>query len=156
LTASDQSTARSLDQEVPMPQFHIAEVQHRIFVAPEAFRRTVTFYKVLTNGRCSLHFPFPERGLELAAVSSSAASFLIIAGDEAALAPFRSTALTVLVEDIKAVAEWLVPRGAAVIQDVTPVPTGYQMRLRHPDGLVVEYVQHTAAAERFRQNDLSK
>jgi hypothetical protein len=87
-------------------------------------------------------------------VTAPAASFLIIAGDEAALAPFRATALTVLVEEIAAVAAQLVPMGAAVIQAVTPVPTGYQTRLRHPDGLVVEYVQHTAAAESFRRSDL--
>ncbi|MGO8918685.1 MAG: hypothetical protein ACLQJR_22520 [Stellaceae bacterium] len=132
----------------------ITEVQTRVFVAAAAFRPAVAFYKALTGGRCSLHFPFPERGLELAAVSSPAASFLIIAGSDADLAPFRPTALTVLVEEIAAVAAQLVPLGAAVLQDVTPVPTGYQMRLRHPDGLVVEYVQHTAAAERFRRSDL--
>ena len=137
-----------------MAQVRILEIQHRIFVAANAFRQAVVFYKTLTTGRCSLHFPFPERGLELAAVSSPVASFLVIGGSKAALAPFRSTALTALVEDIAPVAEWLMPKGATVIQEVTPVPTGYQMRLRHPDGLVVEYVQHTAAADRFRQHDL--
>ena len=130
--------------------FAIREVQTRIFVAPEQFRATVAYYRALTGGRCSLHFPFPERGLELASVSSPASSFLIIAGSEAALAPFRGTALTVLVDDIEEVAERLVPLGAAVLQQVTPVPTGFQTRLRHPDGLIVEYVEHTAAAERFR------
>jgi hypothetical protein len=83
-------------------------------------------------------------------VSSPAASFLIIAGRDEALAPFRATTLTVLVEDIRAVADALIPRGAVLLQPVTPVPTGYQTRLRHPDGLVVEYVQHTEAATRFR------
>lgn len=43
---------------------------------------------------------------------------------------------------------------AVVLQPVTPVPTGYQTRLRHPDGLIVEYVQHTEAAARFRDPDL--
>lgn len=132
----------------------ILEVQTRIFVAPERLCATVAYYKALTGGRCSLHFPFPERALELAAVSSPEASFLIIAGAEAALAPFRSTALTVLVADIEAVAGRLVPLGATVLQPVTPVPTGFQTRLRHPDRLVVEYVQHTAAAERFRNPTL--
>jgi hypothetical protein len=133
-----------------MPALTILEVQTRIFVPPGQIGASVAYYEALTGGRCSLHFPFPERGLELASVSSPRASFLIIAGDEAALAPFRSTALTVLVADISSVAETLVPLGAALLQGVTPVPTGYQMRLRHPDGLVVEYVQHTEAADRFR------
>jgi hypothetical protein len=58
------------------------------------------------------------------------------------------------VTDIDSVSRTLVPLGAEVLQERTPVPTGYQMRLRHPDGLVVEYVQHTAAAGRFRTTDL--
>jgi hypothetical protein len=132
----------------------VREVQARVFVAPDGLRPAVAYYKALTGGRCSLYFPFPERGLELASVSSRAASFLIIAGRDEALAPFRATALTVLVEEITAVAELLVPRGAVVLQPVTPVPTGYQTRLRHPDGLIVEYVQHTEAAARFRDPDL--
>lgn len=130
--------------------FAIREVQTRVFVAPEQFRATVAYYRALTGGSCSLHFPFAERGLELASVSSAAASFLIVAGSAAALAPFRGTALTVLVDDIERVAERLVPLGAAVLQETTPVPTGFQTRLKHPDGLIVEYVEHTAAAERFR------
>lgn len=137
-----------------MAKLSIKEIQTRVFVAPAALRSVVAFYKALTGGRCSLHFPFPERGLELAAVSSPAASFLVIAGSEAALLPFRATVLTVLVEEIAAVIDELVPLGAVLVQGVTPVPTGYQARLRHPDGLVVEYVQHTAAADRFRQSDL--
>jgi hypothetical protein len=39
--------------------------------------------------------------------------------------------------------------GAEMLQPVTPVPTGFQVRARHPDGLVVEYVQHTEAADRY-------
>lgn len=132
----------------------ILELQTRVFVAPEQFRPTVAYYKAITGGRCSLHFPFPERGLELASVSSPIGSFLIIAGSEAALAPFKGTALTALVADIEAVARRILPLGATMLQPVTPVPTGYQTRYRHPDGLVVEYVQHTDAAERFRNPPL--
>jgi hypothetical protein len=141
---------RRQNSETLMPALTILEVQTRVFVPPGQLRATVAYYEALTGGRCSLHFPFPERGLELASVSSPRASFLIIAGDEAALDPFRATALTVLVADISTVAETLVPLGAALLQGVTPVPTGYQMRLRHPDGLIVEYVQHTETADRFR------
>lgn len=137
-----------------MGELRIREVLTRVFVTPELLRPTVTYYKVLTGGHCSLYFPFPERGLELAAVSSPVASFLVIAGSEEAVEPFRATSLTVVVEDIGAVAEHLVPLGAVEIQPVTPVPTGYQTRLRHADGLVVEYVQHTEAADRFRDCDL--
>jgi len=132
----------------------VREVQTRVFAGPGELRGTVGFYRALTGGRCSLHFPFPERGLELASVSSPTASFLVIAGTDEALAPYRATRLTVLVEDIGAVAAALAPAGAVVLQPVTAVPTGFQTRLRHPDGLVVEYVEHTEAAARFRSPNL--
>lgn len=132
----------------------VREVQVRLFVPRDRLRETVAHYKALTGGRCTLHFPFPERGLELASVSSPAVSFLIIAGDEASLLPFRETKLTMLVEDIDAVAPALLELGAEMLQPVTPVPTGFQTRARHPDGLVVEYVRHTEAADRFRATDL--
>jgi hypothetical protein len=133
-----------------MGRLHVRETQTRIFVAPELLEPTIAFYEMLTGGCCSLRFPFRERGLELASVSSPVASFLIIAGAPDAIAPFRATLLTMLVEDIDAVAEALVPLGAVVLQTVTSVPTGFQTRLRHADGLVVEYVEHTEAADRFR------
>ena len=132
----------------------VREVQVRLFVPADRLHETVAFYKALTGGRCTLHFPFPERGLELASVSSPAVSFLIVAGDEASLSPFRETKLTMLVEDIETVAPALLALGAEELQPVTPVPTGFQTRARHPDGLVVEYVQHTEAADRYRVTEL--
>lgn len=132
----------------------VREAQVRVFVPADRMRETVAFYKALTGGRCTLHFPFPERGLELASVSSPSVSFLIIAGDDTSLSPFRETKLTMLVADIEAVAPALMALGAEIVQPVTPVPTGFQTRARHPDGLVVEYVQHTAAADRYRVTDL--
>lgn len=137
-----------------MSELRIREVLVRVFVPPEHLRSTVAYYKALTGGHCSLHFPFPERGLSLAAVSSPAASFLVVAGSAEALAPFRATQLTIVVEDIHSVPERLVPLGAVELQPVTAVPTGYQTRFRHADGLVVEYVQHTKAADAFRDCDL--
>jgi predicted enzyme related to lactoylglutathione lyase len=131
----------------------IREVQVRRFVPADRLRETVAHYKALTGGRCTLHFRFPERGLELASVSSPAVSFLIIAGDESSLERFRETKLTILVDDIEAAAPALAALGAEILQPVTPVPTGFQTRARHPDGLVVEYVQHTGAADRFRATE---
>jgi hypothetical protein len=134
---------------MPHP-LRIREVQTRVFVPPEDFYPTVAHYKALTGGHCSLHFPFAERGLELASVSSPTASFLILAGAAENLAPFRATSLTILVEDIAAVAPAVLSLGGEILQPVTAVPTGYQTRARHPGGLIVEYVQHTQAADRFR------
>lgn len=49
-----------------MTPLRITEAQTRVFVAPGAFRSAVASHKAPTGGRCSLHFPFPEHGLELA------------------------------------------------------------------------------------------
>jgi len=77
----------------------IKESFTRVFVAPDAFKATVRAYMAVTGGRCSMYFPFPERKLDLAAVSSPTASFLIIAGEPAALERFRATQLTFHVTD---------------------------------------------------------
>ena len=100
----------------------VREVQVTLFVPPDRQHETVAFYKAPTGGRCTLHFPFPERGLALASVSSPAVSFLIVAGDVASLLPFRETKLTILVENIEAVAPAVVAPGAEIPQPVTPVP----------------------------------
>ncbi len=55
-----------------------------------------------------------------------------------------------MVDDIRAVADALLPQGAVELQPVTAVPTGFQARYRRADGLVVEYVEHTEAAEAYR------
>ena len=34
--------------------------------------------------------------------------------------------------------------GAAIVEPPKPVPTGSNMRVRHPDGTLVEYVEHHA------------
>jgi hypothetical protein len=132
----------------------IKEVLTRVFVPPAEFRPTVEFYKRLTGGRCTLHFPFPERQLELAAVSSATASFLLTAGTPESLAPFKATALTVVVEKLAEAVQDCFSRAREQLAPIVAVPTGYQARFRHPDGLVVELVQHTEAADRFRKTEL--
>jgi catechol 2,3-dioxygenase-like lactoylglutathione lyase family enzyme len=136
-------------RRVPATPPLIKESFTRIFVAPDAFKPTIRSYLAATGGRCSMYFPFPERGLELAAVSSPAASFLIIAGSEAALERFRETRVTFHVGDLDAALAAARAAGAQLLQDRTVVPTGVQARMRLPDGLVVEYVEHNEAARRF-------
>jgi hypothetical protein len=67
---------------------------------------------------------------------------LIIELDRATRPDAIATAATVLVADLDtAVAEW-VAAGAEVIQERVSAPVGAGARLRHPDGLIVEYVEH--------------
>ena len=81
---------------------------------------------------------YASAGLELAAVGD----VLIIAGNETSLAPFKTTVMTMIVDDITAFHAHFVTHGVEIIAPIQEVPTGRNMRVRHPDGLVVEYVEH--------------
>jgi predicted enzyme related to lactoylglutathione lyase len=124
----------------------ILEAYSRVFVEADALDRTVAFYKTLTGGSQSLRFDYPEMGLTLVALSSTPLSVLVIAGPSSARGRFQATALTLRVDDLDAARLLLEREGAAIIEAPNEVPTGRNMRARHPDGLVVEYVQHRSPA----------
>jgi predicted enzyme related to lactoylglutathione lyase len=104
----------------------------------DAFDQAVAFHEDLFGQPARTRFDYPEYGLKLAAV----ASILFIAGSEESLAPFTATHMTFLVDDIAAYADHLPTVGARVIEPVKVVPTGWNMLVSHPDGTLVEYVEH--------------
>lgn len=109
----------------------------RIYLSPEALNPTLAFYEDLFREKCRLRFAHSAARLELAQVGN----VLLLAGTEEALRPFRSTTATFVVDDLAEFQEFLLRSGATVLSDPTDVPTGRNMRVGHPDGLVVEYVQ---------------
>jgi hypothetical protein len=109
----------------------------RIYLSPEALDPTLAFYEGLFREKCRLRFVYSAAHLELAQVGN----VLLLAGTEEALEPFRSTANTFVVDDLAGFREFLVRSGATILSDAKDVPTGRNMRVQHPDGLVVEYVQ---------------
>ena len=119
----------------------IYEVLTRIFLNPEEIDRAVSFYENLFGQKCKLRFKYPEKGLELASVGS----FLLISGSTNHLKPFRDTKVTLLVDSIDDLKEFLQEQGATILEEPKSVPTGRNMRVKHIDGLVVEYVEHNAA-----------
>lgn len=123
----------------------ILDAYTRVFVDADAIDRTVSFYKTLLAGDDSLRFSYPEKGLELAVVSSPHLSVLVIAGPAHARAPFEATHLTIKVEAMKPLLEVLTHAGALQLGRVEPTPIGHKARFRHPDGLIVEYVVHTVS-----------
>lgn len=120
----------------------ILEVYTRIFVSFAKLDETLTFYKNLLNGEETLHFSYPEKNLHIAAVSSPKLSMLIIAGEEESLKPFRATQLTIKVSSLDQYIDTLITRGSEQLESVQKTPTGEKTRFRHPDGAVVEYVEH--------------
>ena len=91
------------------------------------FEETVSFYENLIAQKARLRFDYPEYDLKLAQVGS----VLLIA-----------TEATFLVNDITAWEKHLPSTGATIINPVKAVPTGWNMLVRHPDGMIAEYVEH--------------
>jgi predicted enzyme related to lactoylglutathione lyase len=99
---------------------------------------TLRFYERLTGKPAALRFAMPAAGLELAQVGD----LLIIAGKNAALQPVRATNATFLVDSVEEYLQFLIANGGTVLRSPQEVPTGINMTVRHPDGLIVEYVEH--------------
>ncbi|MBB3725484.1 MULTISPECIES: VOC family protein [Nonomuraea] len=115
----------------------------RVFVPQGRLEASVEFYQRLQRVEADARFDFPEAGLRLATVGA----FLVIEGDAEALAPFRSTTGTLLVDDVVPYHDRLVAEGAEIIFPLQQVPTGAGFNARHPDGTVVEYVHHRPTSE---------
>lgn len=113
-------------------------VMLRVFISPGELERSVRFDEDLQGITADGGFPFPTVGLRLAMVGA----FLLIEGSVEALAPFKSTIGTLLVDDIHPYYDKLVAAGAKIIFPLQVVPTGAAFNAVHPDGTIVEYVHH--------------
>jgi predicted enzyme related to lactoylglutathione lyase len=121
----------------------VLEVLIRVFVSPEHLEDTISFYERLFGKKARLRFSYPEAELELAGVGS----MLLIAGSEEALRPFRNTKATFMVDSVKEAWRELQGLGATILEEPKQVPTWWNMRVEHPDGMIVEYVQHASRDE---------
>ena len=121
----------------------IVGVLVRIYLPLDQLEESITFYEQLFAERSRLHFKYPETGLELAQIGS----VLLIAGSDAALAPFKATQATFLVDSLSEYKEALLKSGASILREPKQVPTGMNMLAKHRDGTIVEYVQHAQEKE---------
>lgn len=85
---------------------------------------------------------FSYRGLELATVGG----YLLLAGSREALAPYRGTHATTIVESLDEVLRLTGEHGGEILDGPNEVPTGRNVTVRHPGGAIIEYVQFHAAA----------
>ncbi|OLZ73357.1 hypothetical protein AV521_04505 [Streptomyces sp. IMTB 2501] len=83
---------------------------------------------------------FSHDGVEVASIGG----FLLVAGSEQALAPFRAVQSTVLVDDLDGLGALLTAHGGELLDGPNEVPTGRNATVRHAGGAVIEYVEHTA------------
>lgn len=89
----------------------------------------------LTGEDPSLRFEYLD--LELASIGG----FLLIAGTQAALAPFRGTHATAIVAELAPVLTAVEESGGELLDGPNVVPTGRNLTVRHAGGAVVEYVE---------------
>ncbi len=117
----------------------VLNVSSRVYLQPDALDSTISFYEKLFNQTYRLRFSYSAAGLEIASVGH----ILLIAGSAENLEPFRKTVATFLVDNLDEFLFYLKQSGAQILSEPKEVPTGRNMHVRHPDGLVVEYVEHS-------------
>lgn len=115
----------------------------RVYVGPGTLERTIRYYEALQDVTADAFFPFARVGLYLAMVGA----FLILEGSDDALAPFRTTAGTLLVDDVQPYYDRFVAERAEFVWPIQDVPTGRGFNVRHADGTVIEYVHHRPDAD---------
>ncbi|WP_236054394.1 VOC family protein [Streptomyces musisoli] len=93
----------------------------------------------LTGERPRLRFTY--RDLDLASVGG----YLLLAGSEEALAPYRGTHATTIVESLDEVLHITEQHGGEILDGPNEVPTGRNLTVRHPGGATIEYVQFHAS-----------
>lgn len=92
----------------------------RVYLEPGSIDAAIAFYEDLQGVAHDMRFDFPEKRLTLAAVGA----FLLLEGSDEALAPFRSTTGTLLVDDIEPYHRRLLAAGAQIIFGPARAPTG--------------------------------
>ncbi|MBO1331404.1 VOC family protein [Streptomyces sp. VRA16 Mangrove soil] len=98
--------------------------------------RALPSLRALTGEDVRMRFPYAD--VELAGIGG----FLVVAGTEEALAPFRDVRSTVLVDDLDGLGDLLDAHGGEILSGPHQVPTGRNATVRHPGGIVFEYVEH--------------
>jgi predicted enzyme related to lactoylglutathione lyase len=106
--------------------------------------KALPFYEDLLQTKAVARFHYAEKKLDIAVVGQ----LLLISGTDEALAVVRNIALSFLVDDVHAYKTWLKNHGAMIQQDITKVPTGWNMLVQQPDGTVIEIVEHTKSTHR--------
>ncbi|MCI3931311.1 VOC family protein [Streptomyces sp. AN091965] len=111
----------------------------RVYTPLGTLESVTGFYERLLGVERDMWFTYPAKRLALAVVGS----FLLVEGDEETLAPFRATDGTLIIDSAETyLARLAAEEGTEVLDPPHRVPTGTGFTARHPDGTVIEYVEH--------------
>lgn len=109
----------------------------RVFIERDAMEETITFYEDLYQTTCTDRRFYDNLNLELARVDRA----VIIAGSEESRRLFESARATILVDSIQEASIELQKRGAVCLTEPKRTPGSWIMLVKHPDGLIAEYVE---------------
>ncbi|MFC5719312.1 VOC family protein [Streptomyces gamaensis] len=102
-------------------------------VCVDDLEHAIRVYERLTGAEA---LRFQRGGVAVAAVGA----FFLMSGPEKELSILRRITATIAVEDVDEAAEDLRAVGAEIVAGPVPTPIGRNLVARHPDGLVLEYV----------------
>lgn len=112
----------------------------RVYVPQKQFDEGIAFYEQVFGTACELLLPLPALGLEVAKIGS----VHLIAGSVERLKPFRLAHSTFMVNSVMEAETELKALGAEILRGPEGGPGGSFLVARHPDGLVVEYVDQVS------------
>lgn len=111
----------------------------RVYTTPGTLESVTAFYERLLATERDMYFTSPAEELTLAVVGG----FLIVEATEEVLEPLRATDGTLVIDSAEAyLARLAAEDGTEILDPPKPVPTGTGFTARHPDGTVIEYVEH--------------
>ena len=116
----------------------ILNVLVRRHVPIAQFDVTVMFYERLFGESARLRVDVAPRAHRIAQVSA----MLIVGAAADQLEAMREIGAAYLVEDLDAIAAVLRSMGAELDGPAIDISTGRFVMVRHPDGMLVEYVEH--------------
>ncbi|MEV4611141.1 hypothetical protein AB0K43_00870 [Kitasatospora sp. NPDC049258] len=108
-----------------------------VFAEEDRHTDTVLLYQSLTGAAAGPTVQVEASGLTGTVVGP----VLVLSGAEAALAPAREVRVVFTVDSLAGTTEQLLAHGAELVRELPPTPLGRASRLRHPDGLVAEYLE---------------
>ena len=111
----------------------------RLHVSIKDLGQTIAFYETLLGQQARLNVIVIPNEFQVVQV----ANMLLIGATESFLSMVKDIQACYLVEDINAIATNLVKMGATIQVPLTKITTGSYMIIEHPDGMKVEYVEHT-------------
>jgi hypothetical protein len=114
----------------------VYKVFTRSYVHRPQLEAAVQFYEDLTGEKCGLRFENDRDGIRAAVV----AGVHIVAGVEAGLYLHPDIRATYLVDHVEQFVDSLLRLGGEIVEEPVAGPQGHSMVVRHPDGLLVEYV----------------